>query len=606
MKKKVIIFGASLYGEIAYNILKNEYDIIGFADNDTKKWEQTFNGMKVFSPKRLNFMENIEVIIASQYYSDIGRQLEKLKVANIQIFFYLGDLKKSETYNADYKLVTFNTETFFKGVKIDKNKVKDIQNNFSLNYNHKNTKSLEKKNKIRKDKKKVLFCAYYFPPLGLGGTQRSLKFVKHLRTFGYEPIVITVGKDAGNYSRDDSMLQEVPSDIEIIRFDDMLNSAIELTDEEQQQIMNLYVGLNVSMDWINKYLGMVRGTDIDYSTDVLIPEKCMNWVNSVLMNIEKKVDMEEVELVYTTLNPFSTSFIGYYIKQKYNIPWVIDYRDPWTTNENLARDRHRYKHEVFLLLRELEQIFAEEANHILVVAEGMKQELAETLNVSKEKITTITNGFDEEDFAGLKREKLKSKKFVLCYNGQIYSKDDRFEKEEDCAIVIKAINSLIDAEKVDKNRIQWIISGKIHESIKKLLQSIDKYNIIKFNGYLEHKSSVVMAWNANLLVHYGFYNDITKIGYGGKVFEYLRMKSPILFLSKPGGVFDELSDEIKCGENFAYTDEVGIAGFIFKKYNDWYYGRNDTDIAEQKIYMYERKNLTERLAKVFDKCIGEN
>ena len=35
----------------------------------------------------------------------------------------------------------------------------------------------------------VLFLAYFFPPLGGGGTQRSVGFARHLPTFGYEPVV---------------------------------------------------------------------------------------------------------------------------------------------------------------------------------------------------------------------------------------------------------------------------------------------------------------------------------------------------------------------------------------------------------------------------------
>ena len=39
---------------------------------------------------------------------------------------------------------------------------------------------------------KVLFLSYYFPPMGMGGTQRSAKFVKYLPAFNWEPVVITV------------------------------------------------------------------------------------------------------------------------------------------------------------------------------------------------------------------------------------------------------------------------------------------------------------------------------------------------------------------------------------------------------------------------------
>ncbi len=71
-------------------------------------------------------------------------------------------------------------------------------------------------------RKKVLFCAYIFPPIGGAGVQRSLKFVKYLRKSGYEPIVLTVGENDGKLSGDISMLKEIPDDITVIRIDNKI------------------------------------------------------------------------------------------------------------------------------------------------------------------------------------------------------------------------------------------------------------------------------------------------------------------------------------------------------------------------------------------------
>jgi hypothetical protein len=39
---------------------------------------------------------------------------------------------------------------------------------------------------------KVLVIAYYFPPMGMSGVQRTLKFVKYLPKYDWEPTVLTV------------------------------------------------------------------------------------------------------------------------------------------------------------------------------------------------------------------------------------------------------------------------------------------------------------------------------------------------------------------------------------------------------------------------------
>jgi spore coat polysaccharide biosynthesis predicted glycosyltransferase SpsG len=64
---------------------------------------------------------------------------------------------------------------------------------------------------------KVLIIAYYFPPLGLSGVQRTLKFAKYLSKYNWEPTVITTG-DVGYFAHDFSLLKEAENaQIKIIR-----------------------------------------------------------------------------------------------------------------------------------------------------------------------------------------------------------------------------------------------------------------------------------------------------------------------------------------------------------------------------------------------------
>jgi hypothetical protein len=65
-------------------------------------------------------------------------------------------------------------------------------------------------------RKKVLFISYYFPPIGGGGVQRSLKYVKYLPEFNYKPVVITTEKDIF-YKDDFSFTKEIPTCSTVIR-----------------------------------------------------------------------------------------------------------------------------------------------------------------------------------------------------------------------------------------------------------------------------------------------------------------------------------------------------------------------------------------------------
>lgn len=62
---------------------------------------------------------------------------------------------------------------------------------------------------------KILFIANQFPPIGGSGVQRSLKFVKYLSRLGNE--VLVVSKDASKDLKDDSLLNDVPENVRVIR-----------------------------------------------------------------------------------------------------------------------------------------------------------------------------------------------------------------------------------------------------------------------------------------------------------------------------------------------------------------------------------------------------
>ena len=55
----------------------------------------------------------------------------------------------------------------------------------------------------------VLVISYYFPPMGLSGVQRTLKFVKYLSTFGWNPTVLTTNVQS-YYAFDETLINEIP------------------------------------------------------------------------------------------------------------------------------------------------------------------------------------------------------------------------------------------------------------------------------------------------------------------------------------------------------------------------------------------------------------
>lgn len=581
--RQCIIFGTGKIGNIAYKLLKNEYEIIGFADNDSKKWGEFFCEKLIYSPDKLGSFNDAEIIIATVYYRIIYEQLKKKGINNnIQVFFRIGIGDKYLLYQwSDIP------SPLFSDCNLDREKVLEIESDFARNYSH-----LHQGGEVildTKEKKKVLFCAYIFPPLGGSGVQRSLKFVKYLRKFGYEPIVLTVGKNDGSIIEDSSMLAEVEDDINVVRIDCDIVLPELMTKEEQQEIFNLYMGVMQSNNWIKEYKQFLQNSYLR-----LLPDNTIIWVNRCLKEIEQKIDLNTIDIIYTSGGPFSTFFLGYYIKKKYGIKWVMDYRDPWISNDFYV-ENYRTAVEVLLKLqRQLENKLVSLSDRIIGAAD-FKKDLIEKYDILAEKFVEITNGYDEDDLRNIKET--KNTKFTLCYNGRLYG-------ERNPLYLVKIINHLIEEKKIDNCKIQWIWNGDLEERWKHLLDKEDKYDLMQYNGYLSHKDSITCAMNADLLIHFGFEGAGTDIGYCGKLFEYLRMKKPILSFSTKGGILDKVFRETHSGRNFDYRDELGITEYFLKVYYAWEQGVEAIRPNEEEIRKYDRENLTSKLASVFNEVLG--
>ena len=61
-------------------------------------------------------------------------------------------------------------------------------------------------------KKKILMLAYYFPPFGGVPVQRTLKFAKYLKKYGWNPLVLTVRNGYDHFHPNDpSLLNKIIS-----------------------------------------------------------------------------------------------------------------------------------------------------------------------------------------------------------------------------------------------------------------------------------------------------------------------------------------------------------------------------------------------------------
>ncbi|HEC04045.1 MAG TPA: hypothetical protein ENI81_10970, partial [Phycisphaerales bacterium] len=220
-----------------------------------------------------------------------------------------------------------------------------------------------------KSNKKVLFFAHYYPPLGGAAVQRAAKFVKYLPAFGYEVTVVATVISAGS--------KYAPA---------------------------LDGGLQKDVDGTKTYT--VKLNSFDRLLRLLFDNKLMRflsagkshgWASAATRTLAEAIEAERPDVILVTVSPFQAASVTARLAKKYQVPWVLDMRDPWALDP-IACYPTRWHHRRDR--RAMEQA-CQSANAVIMNTPRSLEQLKKNFSsLPGEKLFSITNGWDGEDFAG--------------------------------------------------------------------------------------------------------------------------------------------------------------------------------------------------------------
>jgi len=408
--------------------------------------------------------------------------------------------------------------------------------------------------------RQILMIAYYFPPFGGAGVQRSLKFAKYLPEFGWLPVVLSA-KPPVHHLRDETLLAEIPIGVQVQRVD----------------TLHLPLGL----PW------RVRNLITRW---VLMVDEQIGWLPYALPAARRLLKAQNIRVIFTTSAPYSAHLIGYWLKSKYNLTWIADFRDPWIDNFNYVFPTLLHRR----FAKSLERRILSRADLVTVASESMRLTILDRYpQLSPDNVVTITNGFDPSDFEGNTPVAHDSTRFQITYTGSFYAKKltpDDF---------LRCLRQLIDLGQVDPNRIQVNLIGNIGKYAKKTLAELGLSYVVHAPGYVNHRTSISYLLAADLLLL------ILPDGVGSqailtaKLFEYLAAQKPILAIAPPGEAA-ELIARAGAGVVIPVGDRQRLSREIVNCYNQWERGKLRIASDTTTWQMYNRRTLTQKLALKLD------
>ncbi len=445
--------------------------------------------------------------------------------------------------------------------------------------------------------RRVLMILYYFPPSGGPGVQRGLKFVRYLPEFGWEPIVLTVGENADFMVRDETLCREIPPGLRVVRTRCPEFYGLYRTVTQQSGAsLDVTSQSHGEQRPVRRMLRWLRGA-------IFVPDGRMAWTPFAVSAGVRLLRESRCQVIFSSGPPFTCHAIGRALHRRSRLPWVADYRDPWTT-ATFYPARPAFARKLDLRL-EAACIRAAACN--IAVGDGMVAELRRRYpDLPPERFRVIPNGYDPADFAHIPYQAPDT--FRITHAGSLF----RGRAPE---LFLQAIEELMGDEPGFAASVRLCFAGRIDGEVERRLTGSPLGPICELPGYLPHRQSIELLRRSRLLLLAVGTDAQSQSMVTGKLFEYLAAEVPILALAPQAGDAARLLARSGAGWVFAPDDGVGIREHLRGLWRAYRAAQAvGTDCAhplqfgltrnEEEIASYSRRELTRRLADSLAACAG--
>lgn len=425
--------------------------------------------------------------------------------------------------------------------------------------------------------KKVLIITYYWPPSGGGGVMRWLKMSKFLPELGWQPVIYTPENPDPSVT-DESLLKEIHPKILEIKTPiwEPYDFYRKLTGKKSStKFKSGYISEASGADWKSRLSVFIRG-------NFLIPDPRKFWIKPSIKYLTKYLRENPVDLIISTGPPHSMHLIALGLKEKFDVPWIADFRDPWTDIDFYAKlrltkwaDKIHHKLELKVLTK---------ADHVVTVSPGCAADLGKIIN---RKIEVIYNGYDPLDYQFTKPE--QSKTFTISHFGA-------FNKDRNPASLWAAIKEISETNPEFRKLLCIQLIGQTDDSI---INDIRKNNLTEnlvLIEHLAHQEGLVQLSKSQVLLLP--LNDAPNVKgiLPGKMFEYMALQRPILALGPTDADYAKILKETNSGVPLGFDDVVGIKNALQNYFQ--LFKENKLAVESNSYEKYSRKNLAGQFVKL--------
>lgn len=460
--------------------------------------------------------------------------------------------------------------------------------------------------------RKVLLIAYYFPPIGGSGVQRPTKFVKYLPEFGWQPYVISTDRPYGDGAegRDETLLADIPPGVSVWRVPTPQPQPVHRLAQwvgwrpRQAAATAAIIGApaesparTVEALPLSTRLRRALLAPLYLVQDPPV-DPALYWALRIVPLAREIIRRERIDVVLTTVPPWSALIAGALLRRLTGRPWVADFRDPWTDNEFTYAPTPRRRRFDELLERRL----LDAADAVISVTPPCLEGLRRKTRRDDKPFVLIPNGWDRDDFpdlaavrAGLPPPAPADGRIVLLHPGSAYQGEP---------LPLLAALDRLATEGVALDRLCFHFIGYVHPADRQAIAGSPHARLFRLDPQrVPHDEALRLMREAHVLLLLLRRGSSAS---SGKIFEYMVSGRPVLASGAPEGVAGQMVRACGIGRVVAPEDVGEMARVLRQIATD--YRRFAAQVYRPnwgEIEKYERRSLAGDLAGTLSGVCGK-
>jgi len=334
--------------------------------------------------------------------------------------------------------------------------------------------------------------------------------------------------------------------------------------------------------------GRAEGFAVWLRGNFFIPDARRFWINPSIKYLTKYLKDNPVDAIVSTGPPHSMHIIAMKLNKTFNIPWLADFRDPWTGID--------FYHQLKLtsvadkLHHKLEKKVLSSATEVTVISRDMMNEFN---GIVERNYKLVTNGYDAEDISPLPQNQLDDE-FTISHIGSLNLARNPLK-------LWKVLAEMVKQKPLFAKALRIKLVGKVDIGVFKSIVEAGLATYLTRIEYMPHRDVMFEIQKSQVLLLLINNTPNAKGILTGKIFEYLGSGRPILSIGPEDGDAAVILRNADAGQTADYHNEEAM-----KRILDDYFIRFSEQRLESNTgnrLKYSRKGLTKEIAGILDQML---